>query len=123
MKVPATKRLFGRNPFTGQEQWFEAKSATVRVKVRALKKVKDAALNGLGWRGATPRGGYGLLCYFDPQHGAVEVCGCIASSGTCRAACFLTLSGMGNRRAVSVEPRSTAWEVRACARCVGEREP
>jgi hypothetical protein len=28
------------------EQWFEAKPATVRVKVRALKKVKDAALNG-----------------------------------------------------------------------------
>lgn len=46
MKVPATKRRFGKNPFTGQEQWFEAKPATVRVKVRALKKVKDAALNG-----------------------------------------------------------------------------
>ncbi|WP_104657869.1 HU family DNA-binding protein [Ralstonia insidiosa] len=46
VKVPATKRRFGKNPFTGQEQWFEAKPATVRVKVRALKKVKDAALNG-----------------------------------------------------------------------------
>ncbi|WP_433868408.1 HU family DNA-binding protein [Ralstonia wenshanensis] len=45
-KVPATKRRFGKNPFTGQDQWFEAKPATVRVKVRALKKVKDAALNG-----------------------------------------------------------------------------
>jgi nucleoid DNA-binding protein len=46
VKVPATKRRFGKNPFTGLEQWFEAKPATVRVKVRALKKVKDAALNG-----------------------------------------------------------------------------
>ena len=46
VKVPATKRRFGKNPFTGQEQWFEAKPATVRVKVRALKKVKDAALAG-----------------------------------------------------------------------------
>lgn len=46
VKVPATKRRFGKNPFTGQEQWFEAKPATVRVKVRALKKLKDAALNG-----------------------------------------------------------------------------
>lgn len=46
VKVPATKRRFGKNPFTGQEQWFEAKPATVRVKVRPLKKVKDAALNG-----------------------------------------------------------------------------
>jgi len=46
VKVPATKRRFGKNPFTGLEQWFEAKPATVRVKVRSLKKVKDAALNG-----------------------------------------------------------------------------
>ncbi|MCK4161835.1 DNA-binding protein [Ralstonia pseudosolanacearum] len=46
VKVPATKRRFGKNPFTGEDQWFEAKPATVRVKVRALKKVKDAALNG-----------------------------------------------------------------------------
>lgn len=46
VKVPATKRRFGKNPFTGLDQWFEAKPATVRVKVRALKKVKDAALNG-----------------------------------------------------------------------------
>lgn len=43
VKVPATKRRFGKNPFTGQEQWFEAKPASVRVKVRPLKKVKDAA--------------------------------------------------------------------------------
>lgn len=44
VKVPATKRRFGKNPFTGVDQWFEAKPATVRVKVRPLKKVKDAAL-------------------------------------------------------------------------------
>lgn len=44
VKVPATKRRFGKNPFTGEDQWFEAKPATVRVKVRPLKKVKDAAL-------------------------------------------------------------------------------
>lgn len=43
VKVPATKRRFGKNPFTGQDQWFEAKPASVRVKVRPLKKVKDAA--------------------------------------------------------------------------------
>lgn len=40
------RHAYGKNPFTGQEQWFEAKPATVRVKVRALKKIKDAALNG-----------------------------------------------------------------------------
>lgn len=45
VKVPATKRRFSKNPFTGVDQWFEAKPATVRVKVRALKKVKDAAVN------------------------------------------------------------------------------
>ena len=45
VKVPATKRRFGKNPFTGVDQWFEAKPATVRVKVRALKKVKDAAIH------------------------------------------------------------------------------
>ncbi|MDB0543318.1 HU family DNA-binding protein [Ralstonia solanacearum] len=43
VKVPATKRRFGKNPFTKEDQWFEAKPASVRVKVRPLKKVKDAA--------------------------------------------------------------------------------
>jgi len=42
--VPAKKRRFGKDPFTGEERWFAAKPATVRVKVRALKKLKDAAL-------------------------------------------------------------------------------
>ena len=42
-EVPAKKRRFGKDPFTGQDRWFEAKPASVRVKVRALKKLKDAA--------------------------------------------------------------------------------
>lgn len=42
-QVPAKKRRFGKDPFTGAERWFEAKPATVRLKVRALKKLKDAA--------------------------------------------------------------------------------
>jgi nucleoid DNA-binding protein len=43
-KVPAKPKRFGKNPFTGQEQWFAAKPATVKVKIRALKKLKDAVL-------------------------------------------------------------------------------
>lgn len=41
--VPAKGRRFGKDPFTGAERWFEAKPASVRIKVRALKKLKDAA--------------------------------------------------------------------------------
>ncbi len=44
IQVPATKKRFGKNPFTGQEQWFAAKPATVKVKVRPLKNLKNAAL-------------------------------------------------------------------------------
>jgi len=43
-KVAAKPKRFGKNPFTGQEQWFAAKPATVKVKVRPMKKLKDAAL-------------------------------------------------------------------------------
>ena len=43
-KVPAKAKRFGKNPFTGQEQWFPAKPASVKVKVRPLKKLKDAVL-------------------------------------------------------------------------------
>ncbi len=43
IQVPATQKRFGKNPFTGQEQWFAAKPASVKVKVRPLKKLKDAA--------------------------------------------------------------------------------
>jgi nucleoid DNA-binding protein len=42
--VPAKKKRFGKDPFTGQERWFAPKPATVRIKARALKKLKDAAL-------------------------------------------------------------------------------
>ena len=42
-KVPAKPRRKGINPFTKEEQWFAAKPATVKVKVRPLKKLKDAA--------------------------------------------------------------------------------
>jgi nucleoid DNA-binding protein len=41
--VPAKPARKGLNPFTGQETTFKAKPATVRVKVRAMKKLKDAA--------------------------------------------------------------------------------
>ncbi|MBF6989317.1 HU family DNA-binding protein [Cupriavidus sp. IK-TO18] len=44
IQVPATKKRFGKNPFTGVDQWFAAKPASVKVKVRAMKKLKDAAL-------------------------------------------------------------------------------
>jgi nucleoid DNA-binding protein len=42
--VPAKAKRFGKDPFTGVERWFPAKPASVRVKVRALKKLKDAAM-------------------------------------------------------------------------------
>jgi len=41
--IPAKPKRKGINPFTKVEQWFAAKPATVRVKVRPLKKLKDAA--------------------------------------------------------------------------------
>ena len=41
-QVPATKKRFGKDPFTGQERWFDAKPARVRIKVRPLKKLRDA---------------------------------------------------------------------------------
>ena len=41
--VPAKPKRKGVNPFTKQEQWFAAKPATNKVKVRPLKKLKDAA--------------------------------------------------------------------------------
>ncbi|HKT97458.1 MAG TPA: HU family DNA-binding protein, partial [Paraburkholderia sp.] len=37
--VPAKKKRFGKDPFTGEERWFPAKPATVRIKARALKKL------------------------------------------------------------------------------------
>ena len=44
VKVPAKPKRKGKNPFTGEEQMFAAKPASVKVKVRPLKKLKDAAL-------------------------------------------------------------------------------
>lgn len=43
-QVPAKKKRFGKDPFTGQERWFPAKPASVKIKTRALKKLKDATL-------------------------------------------------------------------------------
>lgn len=43
--VPAKKARKGVNPFTGEETIFKAKPATVRVKVRPMKRLKDAALS------------------------------------------------------------------------------
>ncbi|MEE7548397.1 DNA-binding protein [Xanthomonas sp. Kuri4-1] len=44
VSVPAKPKRKGINPFTKEEQWFAAKPAGVKVKVRPLKKLKDAAL-------------------------------------------------------------------------------
>ena len=41
--VPAKKKRFGKDPFTGEERWFAAKPASVKIKARAMKKLKDAA--------------------------------------------------------------------------------
>ena len=43
VKVAAKPKRKGINPFTKEEQWFAAKPASTKVKVRPLKKLKDAA--------------------------------------------------------------------------------
>ena len=43
-QVPAKKKRFGKDPFTGEERWFPAKPASIKIKTRALKKLKDATL-------------------------------------------------------------------------------
>ena len=43
VKKPARKARKGRNPFTGEEMVFSAKPASVAVKVRPLKKMKEFA--------------------------------------------------------------------------------
>ena len=43
-QVPAKKKRFGKDPVTGVERWFPAKPASVKIKTRALKKLKDATL-------------------------------------------------------------------------------
>lgn len=44
VKKPATKARKGINPFTGEETTFKAKPASIAVKVRPLKKLKEMAL-------------------------------------------------------------------------------
>ena len=44
INVPAQKKRTGLDPFTKVERVFAAKPATVKIKTRALKKLKDAAL-------------------------------------------------------------------------------
>ena len=41
-QVPAKKKRFGKDPFTKEDRWFDAKPASVRIRARALKKLKDA---------------------------------------------------------------------------------
>ena len=45
VKKPAKKARKGINPFTGEEAMFKAKPASIQVKVRPLKKLKDFASN------------------------------------------------------------------------------
>jgi nucleoid DNA-binding protein len=42
VKVPAKPKRKGINRFTGQEQVFAAKPASLKIRVRPLKKLKDA---------------------------------------------------------------------------------
>jgi hypothetical protein len=43
VEVPAKKKRFGKDPFSEAERWFAPKPASVKIKVRALKRLKDAA--------------------------------------------------------------------------------
>lgn len=43
VKKPAKKARKGINPFTGEETVFKAKPASIQVKVRPLKKLKEMA--------------------------------------------------------------------------------
>ncbi len=43
VKKPARKARKGINPFTGEEQMFAAKPASIQVKLRPLKKLKEMA--------------------------------------------------------------------------------
>jgi nucleoid DNA-binding protein len=44
VNVPARKARQGINPFTGEQTTFKAKPASVKVKVRPMKRLKDAAI-------------------------------------------------------------------------------
>jgi nucleoid DNA-binding protein len=43
VKKPARKARKGINPFTGEETTFKAKPASIAVKIRPLKKLKEFA--------------------------------------------------------------------------------
>ena len=43
VKKPARKARKGINPFTGEETTFKAKPASIQVKIRPLKKLKEMA--------------------------------------------------------------------------------
>ena len=43
VKKPARKARKGTNPFTGEETTFAAKPASIQVKIRPLKKLKEMA--------------------------------------------------------------------------------
>ena len=43
VKKPAKKARKGINPFTGEETMFKAKPASIQVKIRPLKKLKEFA--------------------------------------------------------------------------------
>ncbi len=43
VKKPAKKARKGINPFTGEETTFKAKPASIQVKIRPLKKIKEMA--------------------------------------------------------------------------------
>lgn len=43
VKKPAKKARKGINPFTGEETTFKAKPASIQVKIRPLKKLKEMA--------------------------------------------------------------------------------
>lgn len=42
--VPAKKKRLGKDPFSGELRTFAAKPASTKIKMRSLKKLKDAAL-------------------------------------------------------------------------------
>lgn len=46
-QIPGKKKRFDKDPLTGEERWFDAKPAKVRLKVRTLNKLKDAAAQAL----------------------------------------------------------------------------
>jgi nucleoid DNA-binding protein len=44
--IAARPRRKGRNPFTGEEQWFQARPASKGVRITALKSFKETVARG-----------------------------------------------------------------------------